>query len=196
MKRGAAAEPVLCGHLNIRNGHKCTRPAGLGTDHVGEGYCHQHEGKERARSIGLRLAEARAIDPHEALLQLVYMAAGEVAYFNEMVAEYVDKPEDTWEQVYNRDGDLVALKASFFVEQRRIAMNQLATYSRYAIDAGVAERRVRLAEQQGELIAAFIKGVLGDLGLTPEQRSLAPEVVRRRLIELDAHRIQVLGAAA
>lgn len=123
------------------------------------------------------------------------MAAGEVAYFNEMVAEYVDKPEDTWQQVYNREGDLVGLKASFFVEQRRIAMNQLATYSRYAIDAGVAERRVRLAEQQGELIASFIKGVLGDLGLTPEQRSLAPDIVRRRLIELDAHRIQALAAA-
>lgn len=50
-----------------------------------------------------------------------------------------------------------------------------------AIRAGVEERRVRLAESQGELLAGAIRAILTDLGLSPEQEGRVAEVVPRHL---------------
>lgn len=50
-----------------------------------------------------------------------------------------------------------------------------------AIRAGVEERRVRLAESQGELVAQAIRAILTDLGLTAEQEGRVAEVVPRHL---------------
>lgn len=50
-----------------------------------------------------------------------------------------------------------------------------------AIKAGVEERRVRLAESQGELVAGAIRAILSDLGLSPEQEGRVGEVVPRHL---------------
>ena len=52
------------------------------------------------------------------------------------------------------------------------------------LDAGVEERKVRIAEAQGELLAEVIKAILGDLGLTKKQQSEAPAIVRRHLLAL------------
>ncbi|QZN85313.1 hypothetical protein [Cellulomonas sp. C5510] len=57
----------------------------------------------------------------------------------------------------------------------------LVTVCQAAIKAGVEERRVRLAEQQGELVAGAIRAILADLGLTAEQEALVAEVVPRHL---------------
>jgi hypothetical protein len=53
------------------------------------------------------------------------------------------------------------------------------------IKAGVEERRVRLAESQGALVADVIRGILDDLQLTPEQQQLVPTVVPARLRAID-----------
>lgn len=50
-----------------------------------------------------------------------------------------------------------------------------------AIKAGIEERRVQLAEQQGALVAQAVRAILGDLQLTPEQQARVPEVVPRHL---------------
>jgi hypothetical protein len=57
-----------------------------------------------------------------------------------------------------------------------------AHFASKAVAAGLNERMVRLAERQGELLAQVIRGVLDELGLSPEQRQLAPEIVRRHLV--------------
>jgi hypothetical protein len=54
-------------------------------------------------------------------------------------------------------------------------------YAKVAHDMGIAEREVKLAERQGELLALVIRGVLDDLDLTEEQLARAPEVVQTRL---------------
>lgn len=54
-------------------------------------------------------------------------------------------------------------------------------YAKVAHDMGIAEREVRLAEQQGELMATVIRNVLGDLALTPEQQALAPAAIQTHL---------------
>lgn len=56
-------------------------------------------------------------------------------------------------------------------------------YAKVAHDMGIAEREVRLAEQQGELMATVIRNILGDLGLSPAQLELAPAAIQRRLRE-------------
>jgi hypothetical protein len=49
-------------------------------------------------------------------------------------------------------------------------LDRLAKYAKAAVDAGIAEREVRLAEQQAEQIVRVIEAVLAGLAITPEQR--------------------------
>jgi hypothetical protein len=55
-----------------------------------------------------------------------------------------------------------------------------------AIKAGIAERKVQIAEQQGRMIAAMMLAFIHDpdLGLSPSQIMRAPELVRRHLMSL------------
>ena len=63
-------------------------------------------------------------------------------------------------------------------------IDRSAKHAELALDAGVEERKVRVAEQQGELIAQVIRSIRGDLGLNSKQQSEAPAVVRRHLLAL------------
>jgi len=67
-------------------------------------------------------------------------------------------------------------------------------FAKVAHDMGIAEREVKLAEQQGQLLAMVINNVLGDLSLTVEQQQLVPTVVQARLME--ATHLEVTGGAA
>jgi hypothetical protein len=58
-------------------------------------------------------------------------------------------------------------------------MDRLVDYSKVAIAAGIEERRVKLAEQQGALLAQAIRGILAELGVG--DRPEVPAVVRRHL---------------
>lgn len=59
--------------------------------------------------------------------------------------------------------------------------DRLANFSAKAIAAGLAERQVRLAERQGALISEVLTKGIDLVGLTPEQRRLAPEAIRQAL---------------
>jgi hypothetical protein len=61
------------------------------------------------------------------------------------------------------------------------ASDRLASYAAAALKAGVEERRVRLAEQQGALVAQAIRNILDALHLTPAQLELVPTVVPAQL---------------
>jgi hypothetical protein len=54
------------------------------------------------------------------------------------------------------------------------------------VKAGVDERLVKLAEDQGRLVADVLRAILGDLDLTPEQHTRAYEVAPRHLRALTA----------
>lgn len=53
----------------------------------------------------------------------------------------------------------------------------LARTAKMCIDAGVAQRLVSLAEDQGRILATAIRAILGALSLTPEQQALIPYIV-------------------
>lgn len=55
--------------------------------------------------------------------------------------------------------------------------SHLARVSKMCMDAGVAQRLVTLAEDQGRILASAIRAVLSALSLTPEQQELIPRVV-------------------
>lgn len=53
----------------------------------------------------------------------------------------------------------------------------LARVSKMCIDAGVAQRLVSIAEDQGRILASAIRAVLTALNLSPEQAAMVPKVV-------------------
>lgn len=81
---------------------------------------------------------------------------------------------------------LVALEA-----QER---DRVVRFAKTAHDMGIAEREVKLAESQGALLAAVVRGILGDLDLSAVQLERAPEVIQRHLRE--AAVLEVTGGAA
>lgn len=187
------------------NGTICGMVQGWGTDHPGFGRCVYHGGRsptgKKKAAIERVIQEAPAmgvplnLDPYEALLMCVRISAGEVAYATQMVAaietgHVVHNP--VTKRVYvgyggelKEDVTVHPDTLNLWIETRHKCMDNLAKYSKMAIDAGVAERQVALAERYGGMIAALLRNVLGDLALTDEQLRRAPEIARVRLLELE-----------
>lgn len=62
--------------------------------------------------------------------------------------------------------------------------DHMVKVSKLTIDAGIAERQVRLAENQGLLLATAINAILRALSLSAEQASQVPELVPRILRQI------------
>lgn len=181
------------------NGAPCTRPAGWGTDHAGHGRCKWHGGATPSHVTAGKVAKAltavatfglpREVDPRDALLEEVYRSAGAVDWLREQVqtltADQViwGKAEEVEKQAGEFPGIDTTHKASVhvWVELYHRERKHLVDVSKAAIAAGIEERRVRLAEQQGALLAGVIKNILGELDLNPEQQARVGEVVPRHL---------------
>lgn len=144
------------------------------------------------------------ISPTEALLEEVRWTAGHVQWLRGKVQELEERPEVTIEDADGNPVDVggqhslvwgvtreksggddrgttqEAAPNVWYVlyERERKHLVQVAAA---ALRAGVEERRVRLAESQGELVATVIKRILAALNLTPEQAAQVPEIVPREL---------------
>ncbi|MPY86242.1 MAG: hypothetical protein GEV00_24155 [Actinophytocola sp.] len=64
--------------------------------------------------------------------------------------------------------------------------DRAAGFARAAIQAGIAERVVRLYEAFGQQLSDFIDAVIDELHLTQEQQVIAGEVIERKLKALEA----------
>ena len=201
------AEPVnICG-AKTRGGSPCKQAAGHGTNHVGVGRCKRHGGASPNAEMGGVVALARResqvmgipidVAPHVALLECIRITAGEVQYASERINELT--PDDAVGPVVTSrplKEEKGAEDPSTYVEEfgppalniwirvRHEAMDRLVNYSKIALAAGIAERQVRIAEQQGQLLAAAIRGVLEELGVA--DRPEVPSVVRKHLSLLAA----------
>lgn len=191
-----------CG-ANRRSGGTCRKRAGFGTDHVGFGSCNNHAGSTTAGKIRAGRLEAKAmaasvaeeldLDPYDALLWCVRLAAGELAFFTAKAAGIDnDKIVVDHMRVRRHEGDASSFvertshsDLSIWVRSKQEAMERLVRFTKAAIDAGVAERHVRVAERYGELIGRLLEGVLHDLKLTDEQAERAPAIVRQHLTVLE-----------
>jgi hypothetical protein len=131
----------------------------------------------------------REVAPDVALLEEVHRTAGHVAWLGKVVAG-LDQDDLVWglaEEAEKGSGEFPGTdrtsKAApnVWLDLYQRERKHLADVCKAALAAGIAERQVRLAEQQGALLAGVIGRVLDALGLTSEQQRLVAVVVPREL---------------
>ncbi|HKH27748.1 MAG TPA: hypothetical protein VKA61_05345 [Sphingomicrobium sp.] len=105
---------------------------------------------------------------------------GEIGWEREDGDELTIRPRDRL-LVLNRDR--LARVHPYYTEYRD-ALELRARLAKLCLDAGVAERQVRLAEEQAKVIADVITGVLDDLNI--ERKRAVMEAVARRLRRVTA----------
>lgn len=91
--------------------------------------------------------------------------------------EYRDKSggEDAGQTVVEQAG--INVWYLLYMKERE----HLAKVSALALRAGIEERKIKLAESQGELVAAVLQRILNALNLTPAQWEQVPVIVPREL---------------
>lgn len=172
----------------------------------GQGVCKTHGGMAKQNRVAgaRRVAEEAAVKavalfgarrdvhPADALIELVQWTAGEVEYWRERVRVLAAEDERalTWGKtkvVDKGSGEAPGVdeteEAGPSVAYRMLtsAQDRLASYCVAALKAGVEERRVQLAEAQGQQVAGAIRAILAELGLTTDQQARVPDVVPRHL---------------
>lgn len=187
------------------SGEPCKRPPILGAE-----VCGSHGGRapqvREAAGRRLALVEARKavatfglpidVDPTEALLEEVQRTAGHVAWLGAKVSQ-LDPQDLVWGRASHTSGKMAVGVADYTEERAMVSVwyelylserKHLAAVATAAIRAGCEQRRVQLAEAQGQLLADVIRRVLDDdeLGLDPGRRAIADGVARRHLLALTA----------
>lgn len=180
---------ILCG-ARKKNGDLCRKFAGEGTNHRGVGRCKYHLGrtenhekhaaKVEAAERMEKLSFGRAVDiePSEALLAVLHLSYGHLCWLRSEIGLF----EDT--SVFEAQ---VLLR--MFADER----DRVARIGRSALDAGVQERQIKLAERWGETLAQLLQGIFADpeLAITARQQAQLPSVLRRHLIAIDADATRV-----
>lgn len=154
------------------------------------------EKMERAvRTFGLPVKT----DPQQALLDEIYRTAGHVKWLGDQIAEL--SPEElAWNKTAEEHqtgvgmmGDPVDMtsttmsaKPTVLVELYQKERAHLVHVCKVAIQCGIAERQVRIAEEQGQMIAGLLRSVFEaeELQLTAVQLTAARNVASRALRQL------------
>ena len=120
----------------------------------------------------IKLGAPIEMRPTEALLAMLHLASGHVAWLREEIAALTDLSS----------GDAPALVTLYGEERDRVAR-----VAKACLDAGVAERQVRLAEQYGSALANVLGAIFADpeLGLRKDQRAVLPRLLRRHLVAIE-----------
>lgn len=175
-----------CTAKSVRSGQRCKKHAIRGGT-----VCATHGGsapavKDAARRNVEAEKAARAVvtfglsvkvDPHEALLEEVHRTAGHVRWLAQIVAD-LDHDALVWgvhtEKTGGEDwGTTKKAAPNVWLDLYHRERAHLVKVAKTAIDAGIDERRVQLAEQQGAAIVQVIRATLQELGvdITPEVAS-------------------------
>jgi hypothetical protein len=128
------------------------------------------------------------ITPEKAILDEIHRTAGHVAWLEERIRE-LDADQLIWGVTKEKDGGedrgttFEAVPHAFLklYQQER---SHLAKVCSDAIRAGLEARQVKLAEEQGAMVAQAVRAILNDLKLTAEQRALVSTIVPQHLREL------------
>lgn len=123
------------------------------------------------RELG-KMGCAVDVHPLDALLEMVCEAAGNVHYLRTRVEDL------HLTEVNDLTGVTEANALVKLYEQER---DRLAKFSKMALDAGVDERQVRIAEAQGQQLAAVVRAAVAAAAVGGEQAGLkaAAEEMRR-----------------
>lgn len=175
-----------CGAKSRQTGKPCGMPAGWGTPHK-QGYCRLHGGstptqvkrvhQDLAKAAVVSYGLAREIDPHSALLEELHRTAGHVAWLQMKVGELEEG--GMYGPVGGGQGGFPSTEPHIWIKLYQEERRHFGNIAKTCVGVGIEERRVHLAERQGEMIAQVLRGVLTDLGVADDVR--VPGVVRRHL---------------
>lgn len=201
--KGEAPSDEKCGAAG-RKGKPCALPAGHGTDHPGIGRCSKHGGntanhvKSAQREIAHREVESlglpREVDPHTALLEELARTAGHVQWLgmkvremqeHELVGPTGSEGTDAKTGLQHYPTAEYNVWVRLYQDERK----QLTLVATACIKAGIEERRVRLAEQQGQLIAQVLVAVLQDLGVDTGAEKTR-RIVRKHLTAIEGTAVE------
>lgn len=197
--------PRQCTSKSKQSGVRCRKPVKPGLD-----VCYIHGGstkKAKAKSqravqsakataIAQRIGLKIDVQPQQALLDEVQRSAGMVAFYEEQVNAVVGIDPDRLSRGVTRIEEMqskfpvttttteasVHIWLQLYNEERDRLVRVAAT----AIRAGIEERRVELAEQQGQAFVSVIRNILNRLALSPDQQALVSTVVPEELRALAA----------
>lgn len=126
------------------------------------------------------------IGPHEALLDEVQRTAGAVAYFEMLIKDLGRAQKAGDEHLVLRQITKLGIEPSYLTQLLQWERDHLIQASKAAIACGVAERRVRIQEDQGRMIVMVLQAFIYDqqLGLTPGQLQIAPQIMRKHMLAL------------
>lgn len=151
--------------------------------------------EEEARRAVVTLGLPRVVGPGEALLEEVHRSAGHVAWLAEKVRELdmvtggegagehalvwgttkvVDKGSGESPGVDTTEEARPSIWYTLYAQER----DRLVKVCEAALRAGVEERRVRLAESQGQLVGGLVQRVLGALFDRLVAEGIAPDRLR------------------
>jgi hypothetical protein len=119
------------------------------------------------------LGDEVSIDPLEAMLRSVRLAAGTVAYYRRQLFEIEGEPPPT------------------LIQGFRKAVWDLSRFSTIALKAGVEEQRAALTDEAADLIARAINRAAAPLELSRDERAAFGRRVGEELKALEAPRREV-----
>lgn len=134
----------------------------------------------RARQAAETFALPREIDPHTALEEELFRTAGLVDWYTVRVRDLQER--DLVGPVGGGQGAYPEYKLSVWINALGEERKHFKAVAKACIDAGIAQRRVELAEQQGQMLAGVIKAILMRLGVLDHPD--APSIVREELLQL------------
>jgi hypothetical protein len=175
---------ALCG-ARKKNGERCRAYAGQSTEHFGVGRCKYHGGsttthrknavRQEAEQRAVEFGQPIPVEPTEALLTVLHLSAGHLAFVRDELARHDDRS---------------SFDAQVLLRLWNDERDRVARIAKMALDCGVAERQVRLAERAGSELATLLRSIFFDpeLGLNAAQRARLPEVLRTHLGRLETPR--------
>ena len=166
-ERPSGDDSRYCGGKKRQGDGYCTRPAGWGTDHVGVGRCKLHGGSTASHTTQAKrvLAEQaikalgvkpREVAPDVALLEELQRSAGYVDLLDAIVEREGEDGLTQW--------GMGGRTASAFWQMLEDERRHLVATAAACIKAGIEERRVQLAEQQGKMLAQVVAQIVTGLG--------------------------------
>lgn len=138
------------------------------------------------------------IHPHDAILMAMRFAVGEVLYCDAQVArlseeELFEVPRrQTVAQMTDGHFEVIEEKRdpeliSRWIRLRNGAADRAAKYAEMALRCGVEEAKVKIAEQEANLVSRYFETVLSEINLTPDQFKRVGPAMRKNLQLLEAN---------
>lgn len=179
-----------CVQLAMRGQNVCRMHGGAAPQNLAK--AQERLTEEKARTLVETYGRKIETTATEALLDEVQWTAGHVAWLRERVQEIETGAEPgsdnalVWGKTKEKSGGqdygtTEEAAPNIWLKLYQQERAHLVKVCSEAIRAGIEERRIQLAEQQGVLVAQAIRAILADLGLTAEQQARVPEVVPRHL---------------